>query len=130
MAKTCKGKWIDSKIRIDGDVSFKEDGTFEIKTENGTGELTGTHTTPDNKTVDISDAKCASEKIKFTREGEKDGKKFKYTYTGDLDGDCEAGKPCEIKNGKVNRVEHKEGKQVRNDDGDWTAQRPVTRVAE
>lgn len=118
----CNTTWIHSKFIYDHTGKEEEDGIFDVyQCDPQTGEFTGLH---DNSNKSLSGTcQTTSPHISLTREEKIGRKTYIFTYTGDIDG---SGPRPTIVRGRFKKVQKVGPVKLSNDDGDWTAQGPVT----
>jgi hypothetical protein len=114
----CSGTWMKSKLIFPTDT--EKDGDITLNAEDGQGNFTGTH----HKTNKPVKGVCSAIKhIKFSRIQIRGKFTYTYTYEGDV---APAASGSKIANGTIKRVQTLLKKKIKNDDGDWVAERPPT----
>lgn len=126
----CKTVWFWSIFRYDLTGLLELDGAiFVDMCDSRTGDISGRHLNPAGLEDGSIRGHCetSTPHISFTRETMINGVTYTYSYSGDID---DSGAFPVIVRGRFKKVEKVDTVKVSNDDGDWTAQGPVTLVTE
>jgi hypothetical protein len=128
----CQGRPWNSQVDFHDGAGIVNDGSFDIHAEDpNTGVFTGSHTPAGGTAVPIKAGVCAEADphIKITREVRQDRTLTKYEYRGHFVTEAARCDPRTFRlciEGTVKRTITVNALKASNDDGDWTAQLPVT----